>query len=204
MRNDKARLGDGTRLAKLSEIAAKHGLKLASELPPKTRAPVLEPVAHDGLLPHEAKIRHRLSAAEREAEARLGLVAVVIYGPPEPVPLRIGANQGGTPVIVSATRDPDGYLRNLNVGWHEVVKLAQVWTSGQVFADELVTAIEVSIKARGEHVRRRWHDLDPAIAEEFLWLEAGFHTIEIFDGDERVRRIKTEATRGARGWHERG
>ena len=111
------------------------------------------------------------------------------FSPPLDADVEYQSKMLGT-AKVGTTADPRAYLKAEDRGWQEVTVFACVWTPGQAHAERLKAAIERMIARQSEGIRRSWHDLEPEIAELTLAYAAEAEGIEVFDGDERRRRIK--------------
>lgn len=144
--------------------------------------------------------RRRLTAAERDVEASLDFVAVIIVGPARRQWRYPGDNEGYWPLKIGTTRDPHGYLRGEDRLWEEIVGHALVYVQGQDRADRLQAKIEEMVKGRSRKIRdvRSYYDLTPDEALLILGFAVEDTQIDAFDFEGKRSRIEAEKQRRIR------
>lgn len=142
----------------------------------------------------------RLSAQEREIEAQLDFVAVVLIGPEKRQWRHPHDNRGFWPMKIGTTRDPKGYLRAEDKTWEHVIGHALVWVMGQERADKLQRTMEELMQGMTVKVRedRSFYDIDPEQALSFFDFAIETTKIEAFDHKSKRERIAWEKERRLR------
>lgn len=133
-----------------------------------------------------------MTSIRSATEQTLGFAALYVVGPPEAVPTRIGDNRGRWPIRFGVTSHPRNIVSQARSwNWHGVELLGLWWTTSQSDAERLRDAIATEIDRYAEWRHGAWHDVSVTALE--LWLRhlAELAGIELFDEDERQRRIET-------------
>lgn len=141
-----------------------------------------------------------MTAQDREIEAQLDFVAVVLIGPAQRQWRRPHDNKGYWPMKIGTTRDPKGYLRAEDKTWERVIGHALVWVMTQARADKLQRAMEELMAGMTVKVRedRSFYDIDPEQALQFFDFAIEASKIEAFDHESKRERIAWEKQRRIR------
>lgn len=164
-----------------------------------------------------ATMRGPRTRSQRAAEKRLGYVAVCLIGPEHPIPRTFGDNRGGYPVrIVVTTKDRTAAKDDdLAQPYHKFVVLELVHVNSREHGDRLKAAIDIQLLGAqadmdNEHPRHRFRDVYGSFDDEqtrSIWwgiiIDAALREVkrsarkfDIFDGDEKTKRIAAAARRG--------
>jgi len=164
--------------------------------------------------------------SERRAIERLEFVAVCLVGYSERVPTKFGQElkDGAWPVRVATTTKPRTITKNDDLGQplFGLQVLQMVWTASDAHAKRLKAALDAQLLGEDRlpsgythnggppietdnprRLRHNWRSLEhePDLAWPFLLMESlreirKYEHFEVFDDDERQRRIKQEMLRG--------
>ncbi len=142
------------------------------------------------------------SRGYREAERRLDFWAVVLCGTVRRIPRHFGDNEGAWPVSVGVSRDPESYgddvdRRSGHVVEHKVLRWA--WAESRVHANRVKACLDDMLvgKQAENRLRHSWRDVsDPFVVWDIFLPEVHRELggrIELFDDEEKMRRILREA-----------
>lgn len=147
--------------------------------------------------------------AFKAAEAKLEHVAVCLIGYEGRAPRHFGDNAGVWPIRVATTTKPRDIAKraDLENPIHKVRVHDLVWTQSEAHAKRLKAQLDKLLLGVGEEsaaLRHNWRDCDdPAVVWAILLEEAlrelrKKERIEVFDEEERVRRVETSALKSRR------
>lgn len=148
--------------------------------------------------------------AFKASEAKLSHVAVCLIGYEGRVARHAGDNYGVWPIRVATTTKPKDIAKraDLENPVHKVRVHDLVWTESEAHAKRLKAQLDKLLLGVGEEsaaLRHNWRDCDsePCVVWVILLEEAlremrKKERVEVFDEEERLRRVEAEAV-GRRG-----
>lgn len=188
---------------KLSSLAAAHGLKRASDLPPRPKPPAaadaVDGAAAPGGQPRPATAaparERRLTGRLKIAAAELDLTWVFVVGTSERVPMALGDAAGCWPVRIGLTSvrgAMDSQADSWSPLWPVAVRFEACCASREA-AERVKRAAEALLAKAYGRLRGAWLDCAPEAAAQAVRQAADDLHVELLDGDGYWSRIEARA-----------
>lgn len=164
--------------------------------------------------------RMKRSTSYRDAEKRLGLVAVVMIASRVPLPRfdedgaadQFSHNERGWHVSIGVAQDPDSYAADISAMQYQVPTsvVAHVWVGSKAHGARIKARIDTALGGRDDEnwVRNRWYwisaerDLRQAwevlLADALAEIELGGEYVETLSDKGKFDRVFQESRRRAR------